>query len=56
VASFLAGQIRFDQIHVVNLETLEAVATVSPQSLEDLLDLDALSRAAAQQIVRRLCV
>jgi 1-deoxy-D-xylulose-5-phosphate reductoisomerase len=55
VASFLAGQIRFDQIHVVNLETLESVAAVSPQSLEDLLALDALSRAAAKQIVRRLC-
>jgi 1-deoxy-D-xylulose-5-phosphate reductoisomerase len=56
VAAFLDGQIRFDQIHVVNLETLESVATASPQSLEDLLALDALSRDAAQQVVRRVGV
>ena len=54
VAAFLAGQIRFDQIHVVNLETLDAVAIASPQSLEDLLELDALSRAAAHHVIRRL--
>jgi 1-deoxy-D-xylulose-5-phosphate reductoisomerase len=54
VAAFLEGEIRFDQIHVVNLETLEAVVTASPQSLEDLLELDALSRAAARQVLRRL--
>jgi 1-deoxy-D-xylulose-5-phosphate reductoisomerase len=54
VAAFLDGQIRFDQIHVVNLETLEMVVTSSPQSLEDLLALDALSREAAQQVVRRV--
>ena len=56
VAAFLDGQIRFDQIHVVNQETLESVITTSPQSLEDLLALDALSREAAQQVVRRLGV
>jgi 1-deoxy-D-xylulose-5-phosphate reductoisomerase len=54
VAAFLDGQIRFDQIHVVNLETLEAVVTTPPQSLEDLLALDALSREAAQQVVHRV--
>ncbi len=54
VAAFLDRQIRFDQIHVVNLETLEAVTPASPQSLDDLLALDALSRAAAQQIVGRV--
>jgi 1-deoxy-D-xylulose-5-phosphate reductoisomerase len=54
VAAFLDGQIRFDQIHVVNLETLETVVPSSPQSLEDLLALDALSRDAAQQVVRRV--
>ncbi|MES2880000.1 MAG: 1-deoxy-D-xylulose-5-phosphate reductoisomerase [Pseudomonadota bacterium] len=56
VAAFLDGQIRFDQIHAVNLEALESVATASPQSLEDLLALDARSREAAQQVVRRLGV
>jgi len=56
VAAFLDRQIRFDQIHAVNLETLESVATASPQSLEDLLALDTLSRDAAQQVVRRVGV
>ncbi len=56
VAAFLDGQIRFDQIHALNLETLEAVVCSTPQSLEDLLALDALSRAAAQQVLRRLAV
>jgi hypothetical protein len=41
---------------VVNLDTLETIAAASPQSLEDLLALDALSRDAAQQVVRRLGV
>ncbi|NDP37152.1 MAG: 1-deoxy-D-xylulose-5-phosphate reductoisomerase [Rhodoferax sp.] len=54
VAAFLDGQIRFDQIHGVNLETLESVVPASPQSLDDLLALDAASRAAAQQAVRRV--
>lgn len=54
VAAFLDRQIRFDQIHAVNLATLEAVVPARPQSLEDLLALDAMSRAAAQQVVRRL--
>jgi 1-deoxy-D-xylulose-5-phosphate reductoisomerase len=56
VAAFLERKIRFDQIHVVNLETLESVNTASPQSLDDLLALDALSRGAAQQVVRRVGV
>ena len=55
VAAFLDGKIRFDQIHTVNLETLARVVPASPGSLEDLLALDALSRAAAQQVVRRIC-
>ena len=56
VAAFLDGQIRFDQIHVVNLETLTVVTPSSVGSLEDLLALDARSRDAAQQVVRRLGV
>ena len=54
VAAFLERKIRFDQIHVVNLETLESVVTANPQSLDDLLALDAMSRDAAQQVVRRV--
>ncbi|MBK7052608.1 MAG: 1-deoxy-D-xylulose-5-phosphate reductoisomerase [Rhodoferax sp.] len=56
VAAFLDGKIRFDQIHGVNLETLESVATAIPQSLEDLLALDALSRNAANRVVGRVGV
>ena len=55
VAAFLAGQIRFDQIHVVNLETLATIVPARPASLEDLLALDACSRVAAQQVVHRVC-
>ena len=54
VASFLAGQIRFDQIHQVNLDTLSGVVTSAPGSLEDLLALDAGSRRTAQAIVARV--
>ena len=54
VAAFLARRIRFDQIHIVNVETLERVAVTRVQSLEDLLALDALSRQAAEQVVRRV--
>jgi 1-deoxy-D-xylulose-5-phosphate reductoisomerase len=56
VAAFLDRRIRFDQIHGVNLETLDKVATASPQSRDDLLALDALSRAAAQQVLARVGV
>jgi 1-deoxy-D-xylulose-5-phosphate reductoisomerase len=52
VAAFLERRIRFDQIHAVNLQTLAAVAPAAPGSLEDLLALDAQSRAAAQQYVQ----
>ena len=54
VAAFLERRIRFDQIHVVNVETLTTVATASPRSLEDLLALDAQSREAAARVVHRL--
>ena len=54
VAAFLARRIRFDQIHRTNLETLEAVTCSNPQSLDDLLDLDARSRIAAESVVSRL--
>jgi 1-deoxy-D-xylulose-5-phosphate reductoisomerase len=53
VAAFLDRKIRFDEIHGVNLETLDAVVTTAPQSLEDLLALDAVARAAADHAVLR---
>ena len=54
VEAFLAERIRFDQIHAVNLETLASVTTPHIASLDDLLALDALARAAAQRVVYRL--
>ncbi len=54
VAAFLDQRIRFDQIHHVNTETLATVLAVAPQSLDDLLALDELSRAAAALVARRM--
>jgi 1-deoxy-D-xylulose-5-phosphate reductoisomerase len=56
VAAFLARQIRFDQIHVINIETLETVTSSPPHSLDDLLALDDVARKAANRLVRRLAV
>ena len=54
VAAFLQREIRFDQIHAVNLATLEAVQPSKPDGLPDLLALDARSRLAARQAVGRM--
>ena len=54
VAAFLDRRLRFDRIHAVNLETLEAVAPSNPGSLADLLALDASARAAANAAAIRL--
>ncbi|WP_395685367.1 1-deoxy-D-xylulose-5-phosphate reductoisomerase [Caenimonas koreensis] len=54
VAAFLDERIRFDQIHSVNLATLGTVAPSKPASLDDLLALDAQSRAAANAAIGQL--
>ena len=54
VAAFLDSRIRFDQIHHVNVATLEAVTASNPESLDDLLALDARSREAAGHAIARL--
>lgn len=54
VAAFLDRRIRFDQIHALNLATLEAVRPSKPQSLDDLLALDGEARRAAGQAIARL--
>jgi len=54
VEAFLTRKIRFDQIHTINLETLEQVIPASPQTLDDLLAVDSESRAVAGQSVRRI--
>ncbi|GAD24778.1 1-deoxy-D-xylulose-5-phosphate reductoisomerase [Acidovorax sp. MR-S7] len=53
VAAFLEQRIRFDQIHALNLATLEAVQPSNPDSLQALLALDAQTRAVAQELARR---
>jgi len=54
VEAFLQRRIRFDQIHAVNLRTLERVQPAAPATLEDLLALDAQARRAAWQAVQAL--
>ena len=54
VAAFLAGQIRFDQIHRVNREALDSVKLSAVSGIEDLLRIDQQTREAAQQLVKRL--
>ena len=54
VAAFLDRRIRFDQIHSVNLATLAAVAPSKPETLHDLLAIDAQSRTVAQHAVARM--
>jgi 1-deoxy-D-xylulose-5-phosphate reductoisomerase len=54
VEAFLDRRIRFDQIHEVNVATLSAVAASNPQSLDELLELDARSREAAVRAISRL--
>jgi len=53
VDAFLNRRLRFDRIHAVNLETLEAVHPSKLRSLGDLLDLDASARAAANAAALR---
>jgi 1-deoxy-D-xylulose-5-phosphate reductoisomerase len=48
VQRFLDGRLRFDRIHAVNLETLQAVQPSKPASLADLLQIDADARRAAE--------
>ena len=54
VQAFLDGEIRFDHINQVNLETLSSVVPSNPGSLADLMQIDADSRAAAWRYVATL--
>ena len=54
VESFLAGSIRFDQIHAVNVETLQGHQAAAIGSLDDLMALDAASRRVARKRVQSL--
>lgn len=54
VEAFLNKRIRFDQIHAVNQQTLDGLACLAPEGLDDLLVLDRQSRHKATQIMARL--
>ncbi|AEG92839.1 1-deoxy-D-xylulose-5-phosphate reductoisomerase [Ramlibacter tataouinensis] len=54
VAAFLDRRIRFDQIHALNLATLEAVPVSKPRALGDLLELDGRARRSAEAGIARL--
>ncbi|MDB5999808.1 MAG: 1-deoxy-D-xylulose-5-phosphate reductoisomerase [Rhizobacter sp.] len=56
VAAFLAGDIRFDQIHSLNARTLDAVhpEAQSCESIEGLLALDERARSAASAMLGSL--
>ena len=53
VDAFLNEKIRFDQIHQVNLETLDQLQFQRPDSLQALIALDQESRALARGVVQR---
>jgi 1-deoxy-D-xylulose-5-phosphate reductoisomerase len=53
VAAFLSGRLRFDQIHVINHETLSGLLPSKPNSLSDLLGLDHQARILAETVVGR---
>jgi 1-deoxy-D-xylulose-5-phosphate reductoisomerase len=56
VAAFLAGTIRFDQIHNVNAQALERISLQpgATDTIDALLDLDALARRHARSHVKDL--
>lgn len=56
VEAFLNRQIRFDQIHVVNIRVLELHSPKPPGTLQDLLQIDMESRRLAQQCVEQLAL
>lgn len=54
VEAFLGGRLRFDQIHTVNHATLQALSPSKPESLEDLLAIDAQTRDHASRQIAGL--
>ncbi len=54
VAAFLDQRLRFDQIHVINDATLQALVPSKPNDLPDLLAIDQQARQLAQAQVERL--
>ena len=54
VAAFLDRRIRFDQIHQLNLATLERFVVSEPSGIEDLLALDADARRLALETAAKM--
>ena len=54
VAAFLAGRLRFDQIHAVNDGTLQAFLPSQPDCLADLMAIDEQARRVATSVVQAL--
>ncbi|TCW12751.1 1-deoxy-D-xylulose 5-phosphate reductoisomerase [Raoultella sp. BIGb0138] len=54
VAAFLAEEIRFTDIAAVNLAVLEQLAVDEPQSIDEVLIIDAHARAAALKQIKHL--
>ena len=54
VEAFLAGRIRFDQIHGVNVFTLDTTEVCAADSIDGLLEIDRLARMRARQKVDAL--
>ncbi len=54
VAAFLENRLRFDQIYAVNADTLAKLVFDIPQSLDDLIALDAQARRYTVECVSRL--
>jgi 1-deoxy-D-xylulose-5-phosphate reductoisomerase len=54
VEAFLNKRIRFDQIHELNLATLDSLVCSPPECLDDLLALDVRSRQEAERNLTRL--
>ncbi|KNC92426.1 1-deoxy-D-xylulose-5-phosphate reductoisomerase [Trabulsiella odontotermitis] len=53
VAAFLAGRIRFTDIAALNLSVLEMMSMAEPQSIDEVLAVDAGARELAQKQVMR---
>ncbi len=54
VEAFLAGRIRFDQIHVLNAEIVSSLACPAANSLDDIAGFDGVARQVARRVCDRL--
>jgi 1-deoxy-D-xylulose-5-phosphate reductoisomerase len=55
VASFLAGEIRFDDITAVVEQVLGEAAAATPASIGDVLDIDRTTRRRVEALMKETC-